>query len=95
MDLHLGPNFRVFTQFRTVIETERQGGPRGRDMDTADLQQGFFEFDTPLGSPDVNLSLKIGRQQMVFGKERLIGISEWSNAQRNYDAVLRHDQLPG
>jgi hypothetical protein len=89
VDVHVGPNVRAFFQFRTVLEAGREGGPRGRDMDTADLQQGFLEFDVPLpfGDDKSNVSVKAGRQQMVFGRERLIGISEWSNAQRNYDAV--------
>jgi hypothetical protein len=89
VDVHMGEHVRVFAQFRTVIESGREGGPRGRDMDTADLQQGFLQFDWPLpfGDDHSGLTLRAGRQQMVFGRERLIGISEWSNAQRNYDAV--------
>ena len=32
-------------------------------------------------------TVRAGRQQIAFGRERLIGVADWSNAQRNYDAI--------
>ena len=44
-DLHVGERLRFFTQFMSGVETGREGGPRGVDKDTFDLNQGFFDFD--------------------------------------------------
>ena len=85
-DVHLGQYVRGFVQFRTALEGGREGGPRARDMDTADLQQGFVELDVPLAE-QLRMEVKVGRQQMAFGRERLIGVSYWTNAERNYDAA--------
>lgn len=93
-DVHIGPYLRGFVQLRTADEAGREGGPRGRDMDAFDLQQGFLELDLPLDQQS-SLALRAGRQQIVLGRERLIGISDFSNAQRNYDAFRATLNSPG
>jgi len=59
------------------------------DEDHTDLYQGF------LRAGDLNqfpLELKIGRQEFVYGDERLIGVSAWSNLERIFDAIrLRYE----
>src|SRR6185503_12207543 len=73
-DLHFGPNFRVFAEGEGVWETGRTGGPRGRDRDEIDLSQGFGDFILPLGdNQHDSLTVRVGRQLMLFGAERLIG----------------------
>jgi hypothetical protein len=46
-DLHFGENLRVFIEGRGVWEDGRTGGPRSRDRDEADLEQGFADFMFP------------------------------------------------
>ena len=51
---------------------------------TFDLRQGYVEFghsDNPL------LTLKVGRQELVFGEQRLIGHLNWTNTARSFDAA--------
>ena len=85
-DLHFGANFRVFAEGRGAWEEGRLGGPRGRDRDEADLEQGFADFMLPF-SKDSKLTVRIGRQELVFGAERLIGPADWNNARKNNDGV--------
>ena len=41
-----------------------------------------------LGDPAVfPLSLKIGRQEMTYGDQRFIGLTDWSNTGRSFDAA--------
>jgi hypothetical protein len=47
--------------------------------DSFDLRQGFVRVGTD------NASIKAGRQELSFGGERLVGISDWSNTSRTFD----------
>ena len=55
-----------------------------KETDTFDLHQGYLRIGDPKKIP---LSLKIGRQEMSYGDERFIGISDWSNTLRSFDAA--------
>ena len=49
-----------------------------------DLRQGYLE----LGDPDARtFGLRAGRQELIFGEQRLLGNTNWSNAARTFDAV--------
>lgn len=58
--------------------------------DSFDLRQAYVE----IGGGDVSpWSLKIGRQILAYGDERLVGPLEWNNVTRTFDAVkLRYEQ---
>ena len=77
-DLHLGPNVRVFVQGISATEQGRVGGPRPSDVDEIDLHQAFVDITLPLAA-DSNFTLRGGRQVIVFGAERLIGVSDFTN----------------
>jgi hypothetical protein len=53
--------------------------------DTFDLRQGYIEIGDPK-----KLSLKVGRQVLQYGDERLIGPLEWANQSRTFDAIKFH-----
>ncbi|MDB6125859.1 MAG: hypothetical protein JWQ71_4852 [Pedosphaera sp.] len=85
-DLHLGPIVRVFVQGISATEQGRAGGPRPSDEDEFDLHQAFVDIQIPL-TGETSLTLRGGRQVIVFGAERLLGVSDWTNVRRTYDAV--------
>src|SRR5215831_141706 len=47
--------------------------------DTFDLRQGYLQAD---GGP---LRFRAGRQELKYGSERVIGISDWTNNSRTFD----------
>ncbi|WP_263382445.1 alginate export family protein [Granulicella arctica] len=47
--------------------------------DTFDLRQGYLEVHAK------RLDVKAGRQELRFGDERVIGISDWTNTSRTWD----------
>ena len=61
--------------------------------DTFDLRQAYIE----LGNPEARtFGLRVGRQELVFGEQRLVGHLNWFNAARSFDAVrttLRNSQV--
>jgi hypothetical protein len=60
--------------------------------DPIDLRQGFFEVGNPAEFP---LIAKVGRQEFIYGDERLIGAFDWNNFSRTFDAVkLRYQKDP-
>jgi hypothetical protein len=47
--------------------------------DNFDLRQGYLEVHTE------NTAIYAGRQELKFGGERLVGISDWTNVSRTFD----------
>ncbi len=54
--------------------------------DPADLHQLWFD----IGDDNKGLSLKVGRQILSYGDERLLGAFDWNNLSRVWDAAKLH-----
>ena len=52
--------------------------------DTFDLRMAYAEFGDSEKKP---VSLRVGRQELAFGEQRLIGHVSWLNTARSFDAV--------
>lgn len=50
-----------------------------------DLNQAFFDFR--LLGENQPLAIRVGRQEMSYGRQRIIGQSDWTNAPRRFDGV--------
>lgn len=83
-DVHLGPYFRAYVEGISAFENGRNGGPRGTDEDQLDLEQGFADINVPVDT-NTHFTFRYGRQEMPFGAERLIGISDFSNVRKHFD----------
>lgn len=52
--------------------------------DTMDIRQAYVEF----GKAEApNILLRVGRQELFFGEQRLIGHLNWTNTARSFDAA--------
>ena len=51
-------------------------------LDTFDARQAFLELRAK------NMQLITGRQELRYGSERLVGISDWTNVSRTWDGFL-------
>ncbi|MBI1386997.1 MAG: hypothetical protein GC154_00935 [bacterium] len=60
-------------------------------QDDLDLFQGYVDVHHIFDSP---LSLRVGRQILAYGKQRLLGGFLWSNVSRSFDAVKVSLDLP-
>lgn len=101
-DLHLGDAVRVFLQLNSNTELGRRGGPRpGIDRDDFDVHQAFFDVRLPLGKRgesaegDTSLLIRLGRQELTYGDDRLIDIREGPNVRQSFDAARMSLQNPG
>ena len=59
--------------------------------DALDFHQAYFAVSSLFGAP---LSLKIGRQELAYGNQRLIGSVGWSNIGRTFDAATASYSTP-
>jgi hypothetical protein len=73
----------AYANFPPVAGTvkRKENGP---EADAIDLHQAYF---TAGNSKEFPLTLKAGRQEMIYGEERLIGAFGWNNIGRAFDAV--------
>lgn len=65
----------------TASGDEREPSP---DSDAIDLHQAYLQLGDAAKFP---LRLKVGRQELIYGDERLVGASDWSNVGRVFDAA--------
>lgn len=84
-DLHLGPPVRAFVQLRGAFKT---GGspPEAIDQDSLDLQQGFVDVRL-LPEAGYPFTLRVGRQELLYGSTRLVSVREGANIRRSFDGV--------
>lgn len=85
-DFVLNDRVRVFSQLKSGIETGRNGGPRPTDEDRLDLSQAFVDVMWPVAAKD-SFTLRVGRQEVVFGSSRIISSREGPNVHLAFDGV--------
>jgi hypothetical protein len=86
--LHVGHTpFPWLATYAEVRDSNSVGDDHSRNpgADSFDLQQAYLLVGNPELFP---LSLKVGRQALIYGDERLIGAADWSNVPRSFDAAL-------
>ena len=54
-------------------------------QDSADLRQAWVQLSR--GTEERRVRLRVGRQELAFGEERLVGAGNWGNVSRTFDAV--------
>ncbi|HEV8293404.1 MAG TPA: alginate export family protein, partial [Tepidisphaeraceae bacterium] len=87
VDLHVGDNFRIFVQGKSALIEDREGGPRAVDADEIDIQQAFGELSFRFNNHKYSAMIRAGRQDLIYGAQRLIGVSDWTNVRRTFDGV--------
>src|SRR5204862_1660784 len=91
--LHLGYTpaawFSVFVEGRSSSSTVDDRNPNPESDGPIDFHQAYVALGNTAEFP---LSAKVGRQELAFGDERLVGASDWSNLGRVFDAAkLRYE----
>lgn len=95
-DLHITPYFRMFAEGKSSLSTDRDllGERSNAFVDTLDLQNGFADVMIPIDN-QASVTLRGGRQELLFGAQRLVGPSDYTNVRRTFDggtAIIRvHD----
>lgn len=80
--LQVGSKFRLFGELYSGYVTGNQ--QIFLESDEIDLHQGFMEW-IALNSNKLNVTLRLGRQEVGYGASRLVGIREGPNMRRSFD----------
>jgi hypothetical protein len=83
-DARMGRHARAFVELKSGVEQGRVGGARGPDVDRLDVNQAFVDIGLA-ASTQVNVTLRLGRQEMDYGDGSLISYREGPNVRRGYD----------
>jgi alginate export protein len=89
-DWHFGPFVRAFVQLKSDIEEGRKPGPRPIDRKRLDFNQAFVDFSYPrvnLSAEKSYFTLRLGRQEIDLGDERLISVREGANSRQSFDGA--------
>ncbi len=80
----------VFGEGQNSSSTGDRRNPNSQSDGPFDLRQGYVQLG---GTKDLPVSVKVGRQELIYGDERLIGVFDWDNIGRVFDAAkLRYAQ---
>ncbi|MDR7211865.1 alginate export family protein [Flavobacterium piscis] len=83
-DLKFREQFRLFTQLQSSTEISRID-PNAIENNPLDIHQLFFDFKFNLRKN--NMLFRFGRQEMLFGSQRLVSVREAPNSRQSFDAV--------
>lgn len=75
---------RAYLELGNHLQHSRPGGPRLTDHDPLDLSQAFVELRPGQGG----FGWRLGRQEVIFGANRLIAPRESANIRLSFDGAL-------
>lgn len=84
-DLRYRKLARLFFEFTTAMIEDRDLRLLGIHENRFDIHQLFMDI-RPLGE-DVPLTVRFGRQELLYGKQRLVSPLDWANTRRRFDGV--------
>jgi len=84
-DLHIGHHFRTFVQLQSSLANSR---PDASPVDDNPLEfhQAFFDIKAKL-SGKADLTFRIGRQELLYGSQRIISVREGPNNRQSFDGL--------
>lgn len=86
IDFHAGKYFRSFVQLQSSLANGKSSEPSPVDENQLDLHQAFFDVVLLLKQRQ-ELTLRIGRQEFLYGSQRLISVREGPNNRHSFDAA--------
>jgi hypothetical protein len=81
-DLHFGRHVRTFFQLQSSFANSRPS-PSPVDDNPLEIHQAFFDFNTASNK----IILRIGRQELSYGSQRLVSTREGPNNRQSFDVV--------
>jgi len=85
-DLHSGNHFRAFLQLQSSLANGMAKAPSPVDESQLNLHQGFIDVYLPQGQGK-SVTLRIGRQELAYGSQRLVAVRDGPNNRQSFDAA--------
>jgi len=95
-DLHVTRYFRMFAEGRSAFALDRElvGGRTNAFVDELDLMNGFADVMIPIGQ-EASVTLRGGRQELIFGSQRLVGPGDFTQVPRSFDGGTAIGRVAG
>ncbi|KGO82397.1 alginate export protein [Flavobacterium cauense R2A-7] len=84
-DFHAGKTFRLFAQLQSSLVDGRIQ-PSPVEENPLDLHQAFVDVNL-IASENTKFTFRIGRQELMYGSQRLVSVRENPNNRQSFDAV--------
>jgi hypothetical protein len=86
VDLHAGKYFRSFFQLQSSMASGKASEPSPVDENPLDIHQLFFDVLLLPGEKQ-RMTLRLGRQEFLYGSQRLVSVREGPNNRHSFDAA--------
>ena len=90
LDAHITNYVRVFVQLGELDRLGDRGVSSTTDIDHLDIMQGFVDVNLPSPLPDAPV-VRVGREELLFGFQRLIAVRDGPNVRRDFDGFRFSD----
>lgn len=81
-----GDNFRFFGEFLDAESNYENFPPRAIEVDRSDFLNLFVDWKF-LEAPRGDMTVRIGRQELLYGNQRLISPLDWANTRRTFEGM--------
>jgi hypothetical protein len=92
-NLEIGRHLRFFAEGIYADQDDRILGPRPIDENHGDLLNLFGEVRGTAGA--TKLGVRAGRQELLYGRQRLVGPLDWGNTRRTFEGVVAYAKGQG
>jgi hypothetical protein len=93
-DFHAGKHFRTFVQLQSSFANGRVEQPSPVDENQLDLHQAFADLAFSL-LKEQSLTIRTGRQELLYGSQRLVAVRDGPNNRQAFDAARLLYTHPG
>jgi len=84
-DLHIGKHIRTFVQLQSSLANSRVS-PDPVEENQLDIHQAFMDIDFALHNVN-KFTIRIGRQEFLYGSQRLVAVRDGPNNRQAFDAA--------
>jgi hypothetical protein len=81
-----GDRIRVFAEGIDAESNYEEVRPRGIEVNRADMLNLFADFDL-FERDKKTLTFRVGRQELLYGNQRLISPLDWANTRRTFEGI--------
>ena len=82
----IGSRLRVYAEMLDAVSNYENTAPRGIEENRAELQNLFVDA-VAMDNYDGTLTARFGRQELLYGSQRVVSPLDWANTRRTFDGV--------
>ena len=87
MNAKIGDRFRAYVEYIDAESNYENFAPRGIEVNRSDILNLFIDYKLIDDCCGGTLTGRMGRQELLYGSERLISPLDWANTRRTFDGL--------